>query len=80
MKIQKNIVVHLQYLFICCQDLRQFIFEKKKYELIVDLEDFEGTKVYAKYNSFAISLKAVNAEQDGYKLQVDFGVCKWWCR
>ncbi|XP_053097774.1 microfibril-associated glycoprotein 4 isoform X1 [Pangasianodon hypophthalmus] len=43
---------------------------KKNYELRVDLEDFEGTKVYAKYKSFGISPMAINAELDGYKLHV----------
>ncbi|KAK2820189.1 hypothetical protein Q5P01_023148 [Channa striata] len=38
---------------------------KKKYELLVDMEDFEGKKVYARYTLFSIS-----GECEGYKLQV----------
>uniref|UniRef100_A0A3B3R845 Microfibril associated protein 4 n=1 Tax=Paramormyrops kingsleyae TaxID=1676925 RepID=A0A3B3R845_9TELE len=43
---------------------------KKRYELRVDMEDFQGAKVHAKYSSFAISPKAINAESDGYTLHV----------
>ncbi|XP_063072885.1 microfibril-associated glycoprotein 4-like isoform X2 [Engraulis encrasicolus] len=44
---------------------------KKKYELRVDMEDFEGATVFANYSSFYISPDALNAEEDGYKLFVD---------
>ncbi|XP_004086854.1 microfibril-associated glycoprotein 4-like [Oryzias latipes] len=37
----------------------------RKHELWVDMEDFEGRKVFARYSSFAI-----NAECEGYALQV----------
>ncbi|XP_062339145.1 microfibril-associated glycoprotein 4-like [Osmerus eperlanus] len=43
---------------------------KKDYELRVDMEDFEGRRVYANYSSFSISPGAVNAEVDLYKLHV----------
>lgn len=60
--------------FICCSILgletMHLLTRKKNYELRVDLEDFDGTKVYAKYKSFGISPKADNAELDGYKLHV----------
>ncbi|XP_037399730.1 microfibril-associated glycoprotein 4-like [Pygocentrus nattereri] len=38
---------------------------KRKYELRVDLEDFEGVKVYAQYSTFS-----VDSEVNGYKLTV----------
>ncbi|XP_059180222.1 microfibril-associated glycoprotein 4-like, partial [Centropristis striata] len=38
---------------------------KKKYELLVDMEDFSGKKVFASYSSFAI-----DSESSGYKLHV----------
>ncbi|KAL7851917.1 hypothetical protein SRHO_G00177020 [Serrasalmus rhombeus] len=38
---------------------------KRKYELRVDLEDFEGGKVYAQYSTFS-----VDSEVNGYKLTV----------
>ncbi|XP_036419538.1 microfibril-associated glycoprotein 4-like isoform X2 [Colossoma macropomum] len=38
---------------------------KRKYELRVDLEDFEGGKVYAQYSNFS-----VDSEVDGYRLHV----------
>lgn len=37
----------------------------KKYELKVDLEDFEGQNVFAHYSSFA-----VGPEAEGYKLSL----------
>ncbi|XP_070846635.1 microfibril-associated glycoprotein 4-like [Chaetodon trifascialis] len=37
----------------------------RKYELLVDMEDFEGGKVFARYSSFS-----VDAECDGYELHV----------
>ncbi|XP_060710999.1 microfibril-associated glycoprotein 4-like [Hemiscyllium ocellatum] len=43
---------------------------RKKYELRIDLEDFENKTVYAKYEHFALSPNAINAEEDGYRLQV----------
>ncbi|XP_066515790.1 microfibril-associated glycoprotein 4-like [Hoplias malabaricus] len=39
--------------------------QKKKYELVVELEDFENGMVNAKYSSFS-----VDSEADGYKLHV----------
>lgn len=38
---------------------------KQNCELLVDMEDFEGKKVFARYSSFK-----VDAECDGYKLTV----------
>ncbi|XP_027129645.1 microfibril-associated glycoprotein 4 isoform X2 [Larimichthys crocea] len=38
---------------------------QRKYELLVDMEDFDGNKVFARYSSFS-----VDAECDGYALQV----------
>ncbi|XP_076839617.1 microfibril-associated glycoprotein 4-like [Brachyhypopomus gauderio] len=38
---------------------------KRKYELRVDLQDFEGVTVYARYSSFS-----VESETEGYKLHV----------
>ncbi|XP_019909086.2 microfibril-associated glycoprotein 4 [Esox lucius] len=43
---------------------------KKNYELRVDIEDFNGQRVYANYTSFSLSPQAVNAEVDGYRLHV----------
>lgn len=43
---------------------------KQKYELRVDLEDFENNTAYAKYIDFSISPNAVSAEEDGYSLYV----------
>uniref|UniRef100_A0A5F8GI20 Microfibril associated protein 4 n=1 Tax=Monodelphis domestica TaxID=13616 RepID=A0A5F8GI20_MONDO len=43
---------------------------KQKYELRVDLEDFENNTAYAKYTEFSISPNAINAEEDGYALYV----------
>ncbi|KAF1373422.1 hypothetical protein PFLUV_G00238700 [Perca fluviatilis] len=39
--------------------------QKKRYELLVDMEDFEGNKAFALYSSFSI-----NTECDGYRLNV----------
>ncbi|KAM4525609.1 microfibril-associated glycoprotein 4-like [Odontesthes bonariensis] len=38
---------------------------RKKYELLVDMEDFEGNKVFARYSSFSIG-----PESYGYRLHV----------
>ncbi|XP_047659201.1 microfibril-associated glycoprotein 4-like isoform X3 [Tachysurus fulvidraco] len=38
---------------------------KRKYELKVDLQDFDGVSVYARYSSFS-----VESEADGYKLHL----------
>ncbi|XP_026207146.1 microfibril-associated glycoprotein 4-like isoform X2 [Anabas testudineus] len=38
---------------------------ERKYELLVDMQDFDGRKVYARYTSFS-----VGPESDGYRLQV----------
>ena len=38
---------------------------RKKYELLVDMEDFEGNKMFARYSSFSI-----DAESTGYRLNV----------
>uniref|UniRef100_A0A8C4PS10 Microfibril associated protein 4 n=1 Tax=Equus asinus TaxID=9793 RepID=A0A8C4PS10_EQUAS len=43
---------------------------KQKYELLVDLEDFENNTASAKYAEFSISPNAVSAEEDGYTLYV----------
>lgn len=43
---------------------------KQKYELRVDLEDFENNTAYAKYADFSIAPNAVSAEEDGYSLYV----------
>lgn len=43
---------------------------KQKYELRVDLEDFENNTAYAKYIDFSISPNAISAEEDGYTLYV----------
>lgn len=43
---------------------------KHKYELRVDLEDFENNTAFAKYHDFSISPNAVSAEEDGYTLYV----------
>ncbi|XP_052051280.1 microfibril-associated glycoprotein 4 [Apodemus sylvaticus] len=43
---------------------------KQKYELRVDLEDFENNTAFAKYTDFSISPNAVSAEEDGYTLYV----------
>ncbi|XP_013885916.1 microfibril-associated glycoprotein 4 [Austrofundulus limnaeus] len=39
--------------------------QRKNYELLVDMEDFEGNKSYARYSSFS-----VGPESDGYRLKV----------
>lgn len=39
--------------------------QKQKYELKVDLLDFEGVSVYARYTAFS-----VESEANGYKLSV----------
>lgn len=39
--------------------------QRKRTELLVDMEDFEGNKVYARYSSFS-----VGPEADGYRLTV----------
>ncbi|KAF1373415.1 hypothetical protein PFLUV_G00238630 [Perca fluviatilis] len=39
--------------------------QRKRYELLVDMEDFEGNKVFARYSSFSI-----DAESSGYTLHV----------
>ncbi|XP_063072882.1 microfibril-associated glycoprotein 4-like isoform X2 [Engraulis encrasicolus] len=43
---------------------------KKKYELRVDLEDFNGATVSASYDSFSISPDVLNGEEDGYTLHI----------
>ncbi|KAF1373436.1 hypothetical protein PFLUV_G00238840 [Perca fluviatilis] len=42
-----------------------YLTQKKKYELLVDMEDFEGNKVFARYSSFSI-----DPESSGYTLHV----------
>uniref|UniRef100_A0A7N6AZH4 Fibrinogen C-terminal domain-containing protein n=1 Tax=Anabas testudineus TaxID=64144 RepID=A0A7N6AZH4_ANATE len=42
-----------------------YLTNQRKYELLVDMQDFDGKKVVARYSSFSIS-----GECDGYKLQV----------
>ncbi|XP_074519934.1 microfibril-associated glycoprotein 4-like [Halichoeres trimaculatus] len=39
--------------------------QRKRNELLVDMEDFEGNKAYARYSSFSI-----DSEANGYKLEV----------
>uniref|UniRef100_A0A8C9XYB2 Microfibril associated protein 4 n=1 Tax=Sander lucioperca TaxID=283035 RepID=A0A8C9XYB2_SANLU len=39
--------------------------QRKRYELLVDMEDFEGNKVFARYSSFSI-----DSESSGYTLHV----------
>ncbi|XP_031168075.1 microfibril-associated glycoprotein 4-like isoform X7 [Sander lucioperca] len=39
--------------------------ERRRYELLVDMEDFEGNKVFARYSSFSI-----DSESSGYTLHV----------
>lgn len=46
-------------------DVINIMTSKQKSELLVDMEDFEGKKVFARYSSFK-----VDAECDGYKLTV----------
>ena len=47
------------------EKLHRLLSSSKQFELRVDLGDFEGNLVYAKYNSFMIG-----PESDGYKLEV----------
>nr|XP_033802117.1 microfibril-associated glycoprotein 4-like [Geotrypetes seraphini] len=44
--------------------------KKKKYELRVDMSDFENNTAFAKYSSFSISPNSINGETDGFKLYV----------
>lgn len=46
-------------------DVINIMTSKQNCELLVDMEDFEGKKVFARYSSFK-----VDAECDGYKLTV----------
>ncbi|XP_035853186.1 microfibril-associated glycoprotein 4-like [Sander lucioperca] len=39
--------------------------ERRRYELLVDMEDFEGNKVFARYSSFSI-----DSESSGYTLHI----------
>ncbi|XP_047232485.1 microfibril-associated glycoprotein 4-like isoform X1 [Girardinichthys multiradiatus] len=39
--------------------------QRKNYQLLVDMEDFEGKKVYARYSTFSI-----DSESNGYRLHV----------
>ncbi|XP_015281445.1 PREDICTED: microfibril-associated glycoprotein 4 [Gekko japonicus] len=43
---------------------------KHKYELRVELEDFENNTAFAKYTEFSLSPNAISAEEDGYTLHV----------
>ncbi|XP_044272993.1 microfibril-associated glycoprotein 4 isoform X1 [Varanus komodoensis] len=43
---------------------------KQKYELRVELEDFENNTAFAKFSDFSISPNAISAEEDGYTLHV----------
>ncbi|XP_069779026.1 microfibril-associated glycoprotein 4-like [Narcine bancroftii] len=43
---------------------------RKKYELRVDLEDFENRTVHATYSEFAVAPNAISAEENGYSLLV----------
>uniref|UniRef100_A0A3P8QBA4 Fibrinogen C-terminal domain-containing protein n=1 Tax=Astatotilapia calliptera TaxID=8154 RepID=A0A3P8QBA4_ASTCA len=42
-----------------------YLTQRKRYELMVNMEDFDGNKVFARYSSFSI-----NGESDGYRLNV----------
>ncbi|XP_030611459.1 microfibril-associated glycoprotein 4-like [Archocentrus centrarchus] len=42
-----------------------YLTQRKEYELLVDMEDFNGNKASARYSSFSI-----DAESDGYRLNV----------
>ncbi|XP_074547228.1 microfibril-associated glycoprotein 4-like [Halichoeres trimaculatus] len=42
-----------------------YMTHRKKYELLVNMEDFDGNKVYARYSSFSI-----DSEANGYRLNV----------
>ncbi|KAM3917771.1 microfibril-associated glycoprotein 4-like isoform 2-T2 [Leptodactylus fuscus] len=44
---------------------------RNKYELRVELGDFDNNVTYAKYSEFAISPYSINPEEDGYTLHVD---------
>lgn len=39
--------------------------QRRKCELLIDMEDFEGNKSYARYSSFSIG-----SESDGYRLHL----------
>ncbi|XP_026224892.1 microfibril-associated glycoprotein 4-like [Anabas testudineus] len=43
----------------------RYLTNQRKYELLVDMQDFDGKKAFARYSSFFIS-----GECDGYKLNV----------
>ncbi|XP_063338342.1 microfibril-associated glycoprotein 4-like [Pelmatolapia mariae] len=42
-----------------------YLTQRKRYELMVNMEDFDGNKVFARYFSFSIG-----GESDGYRLNV----------
>ncbi|XP_075687079.1 microfibril-associated glycoprotein 4-like [Rhinoderma darwinii] len=44
---------------------------RNKYELRVDLGDFDNNFTFAKYSEFAISPYSINPEEDGYSLHVE---------
>lgn len=54
-------------MFMCLFSGLETLFQLtlKKYKLLVDMEDFEGNKVFARYSSFSI-----DPESYGYALQV----------
>lgn len=43
---------------------------KQKYQLRVELDDFENNTAFAKYADFSLSPNAISAEEDGYTLHV----------
>lgn len=43
---------------------------KQKYELRVELDDFDNNTAFAKYADFSLSPNAISAEEDGYTLHV----------
>lgn len=47
-----------------------FLTLKQKYELRVELDDFENNTAFAKYADFSLSPNAISAEEDGYTLHV----------
>ncbi|XP_073403620.1 microfibril-associated glycoprotein 4-like [Dendrobates tinctorius] len=44
---------------------------RNKYELRIDLGDFENNMTFARYTEFSISPYSLNPEEDGYTLHVD---------
>ncbi|MEQ2203915.1 hypothetical protein XENOCAPTIV_005280 [Xenoophorus captivus] len=53
--------------YVCCSGLENVfhLTQRKKSELLIDMEDFEGNKSYVHYTSFC-----VGPESDGYRLHL----------